>query len=85
MAFNVKDPETDRLVRELAARTGEGITQAVKTAVAEKLERLPLDDADKAKRWARLQVLLDSIDTSKIDYALTEDEILGYDEIHGDD
>ena len=26
MAFNIKDPETDRLVRELASLTGQPIT-----------------------------------------------------------
>jgi len=38
MALSIKDPETDRLVRELAAATGEPITLAVKRAVAERLE-----------------------------------------------
>ncbi len=38
MAFHVRDPETDRLVRELAAEEGLGLTEAVKLAVREKLE-----------------------------------------------
>jgi hypothetical protein len=33
MALNIKDPETDQLVRRLARLTGENITHAVKTAV----------------------------------------------------
>lgn len=84
MAFSVKDVETDQLVRELAARTGEGITRAIKTAVTERLERLPPDDADKAARWAKIDVLLAEVDRSKIDYTLSEDEILGYDELYDD-
>lgn len=40
MPLNIKDPSTDRLVRELAAVTGESITDAVATAVRERLERL---------------------------------------------
>jgi len=40
MALNIKDATTDRLVRELAAETGESITTAVATAVRERLERL---------------------------------------------
>jgi len=40
MALNIKDPEADRLVRELADLTGESITTAVATAVRERLERL---------------------------------------------
>ena len=37
MAFHVRDPETDALVRQLAAREGVGLTEAVKRAVAAKL------------------------------------------------
>ncbi len=40
MALNIKDAETDRLVRELAAVTGETITGAVATAVEERLQRV---------------------------------------------
>jgi antitoxin VapB len=39
MALNIKDPETDQLVRRLARLTGENITRAVKTAVRERIER----------------------------------------------
>ena len=39
MALNIKDAETDRLVRRLAEVTGEKITDAVKTAVRERLDR----------------------------------------------
>lgn len=45
MAFHIRDPETDALVRKLAAREGLGLTEAVKTAVREKLEaEKPLRD-----------------------------------------
>jgi len=40
MSLNIKDPQTDRLVRELAATTGETITTAVATAVEERLQRV---------------------------------------------
>lgn len=40
MALNIKDDQADRLVRELAAETGESITTAVTIAVRERLERL---------------------------------------------
>ncbi len=39
MALSLKDPETDRLAREVASLTGESLTQAVRTALAERLER----------------------------------------------
>ncbi len=40
MPINIKDPDTDRLARELARATGEKITQAVATALRERLERV---------------------------------------------
>jgi antitoxin VapB len=40
MSFSIKDSETDALVRQLAALTGESITQAVFQSVKERLERL---------------------------------------------
>lgn len=39
MALNIKDPETDRLARRLADLTDEKITDAVKVALRERLER----------------------------------------------
>ena len=40
MAMNIKNPETERLVNELADLTGESLTGAVTLAVREKLERV---------------------------------------------
>jgi len=37
MAFHIRDPETDRLARELAELQGNGITGAVKSALETKL------------------------------------------------
>jgi antitoxin VapB len=39
MAMNIKNPETERLARELARRTGESLTLAVTVAIQERLER----------------------------------------------
>lgn len=39
MALNIKDPETDHLVRRLASLTGESLTEAVQVAVRDRLER----------------------------------------------
>jgi antitoxin VapB len=39
MAMNIKNPETERLARELARRTGESLTLAITVAVKERLER----------------------------------------------
>lgn len=40
MALSIKTPEADRLARELAASTHESITEAVTTALRERLERV---------------------------------------------
>ena len=39
MALSLKDAETDRLAREVAALTGESLTTAIRKALAERLER----------------------------------------------
>ena len=38
MAFHIRDPETDRLARELAQIQRGGITEAVKSALVTKLD-----------------------------------------------
>jgi antitoxin VapB len=81
MALNIKDPETDRLVRELAALTGQPITEVVREAVEEKLKatraRRSGSRADRMRRYeeiaARGRALPDLDDR-------TPDEIIGYDE-----
>ena len=46
MRLTIKNPETDRLARELVAVTGESITAAVTVALRERLERFrAIDDA----------------------------------------
>jgi antitoxin VapB len=81
MALSIKHPEADRLARELAARTGESLTDAVVVALRERLARqtgrarvVPLREELAAirKRCAALPVLDER----------TDDEIIGYDE-HG--
>jgi antitoxin VapB len=81
MALSIKDPEADRLARELAARTGESLTKVVVIALRERLARetgrasvTPLSNELAAirRRCAALPV---------IDSRPAE-QILGYDE-HG--
>jgi antitoxin VapB len=43
VSLNIKNPETTRLIRELADATGESLTQAVTNAVRERLERVRKD------------------------------------------
>ena len=80
MPLSIKDPEADRLAREVAQRTGETITQAVVTSLRERLakvEQTPaeidaiVEDAMAIVRHAASLPVLDN---------RSEDEILGYDE-----
>jgi antitoxin VapB len=58
MAVNLKNPETERLLRALAARADESLTQAAATAIRERLERL--EAADRQKH-AKTLVSLDDL------------------------
>lgn len=80
MAILIKDPETDRLVRELAGRTGETLTETVKQAVAEKLRRAPLSEEKIAERRSKLKELLAKFDAMPTVDNRTPDEIIGYNE-----
>ena len=79
MALSIKDPEADRLARELAARTGESLTEAVLVALRERLAR----ETGRAKAIALREELaairrrcaaLPVVDNR------SADEILGYDD-----
>ena len=83
MALSLKDPETDRLAREVSKLTGESLTRAVRTALAERLER------EKRRRGRLGKTLAEELDElAKELPALADldscsaDEIIGYDE-HG--
>jgi len=79
MALNIRNPETERLAAELARRTGETKTEAVTTALRQRLARVlgersgrPLADELEAlaAECARLPVL----------DPRSPDEVIGYDE-----
>jgi antitoxin VapB len=80
MALSIKDPETERMAKNLARLTGETITAATKRAIEERLRRLG-DQSSKAalledmaairRRWSEMPIVDDR----------TPDEIIGYDEL----
>jgi len=81
MPISIKDPETDRLARALAAATGESLTEAIRRALKDRLERethraraggIGVEIRRIQERLARLPVLDQR----------PADEIVGYDE-HG--
>ncbi len=79
MPLNIRRAETEMLVRELAALTGESKTEAVTRSVRERLERLRregrggrlAEELDRIARHCAGLAVLDSRDA---------DEIIGYDE-----
>lgn len=78
MALNIKDDETDRLARALAAETGETLTKAIATALAERLERIrgsrsSPDLAEEITAIGRRVAAMPVVDDR------TPDQLLGYD------
>ncbi len=50
MALNIKDPETERLVAEVAERTGQSKTAAVRAAMQEVLNQLRAEETVEQRR-----------------------------------
>jgi antitoxin VapB len=79
MALNIKDPKTERAVRELAALSGESMTAAVRRAAEERLQKLREAQPDRnlvedLMEIGRRCAALPDLDTR------SADEILGYDD-----
>lgn len=80
MALSLKDKETDRLAREVAALTGETLTDTIRKALSERLERerlrrgQPADLAGLLREIGQHCASLPDYDTR------SPDEIVGYDE-----
>ena len=80
MALSLKDAETDRLAREVAKLTGESLTEAVRKALAERLERerrrrgQTMGLAERLNELAKECAALPDYDTR------SPDEIIGYDD-----
>jgi antitoxin VapB len=80
VALSIKHDEADRLARQLAKETGESLTDAVVTALRERLDRVR-----RPRRTARLReelrLLQERVSALPVLDARTPDRILGY----GDD
>ena len=79
MALSIKNPEADRLARELAETTGESMTEAVVQALRERLQR------EQARRRAprlaeRLRAIRKRCSKLPVLDGRSTEEILGYDE-----
>jgi antitoxin VapB len=79
MALNIKDPATERLVRELADWTGETVTMAVRLAAEQRLRRVRHRPAGRSLKDELLEIgrrcaALPDLDTR------SAEEIIGYGE-----
>ncbi len=79
MALSIKNPEADRLARELARVTGENLTEAVLRALRERLQR------ERGRRhgpdlFEEVRRIQERVARLPVRDARTADEIIGYDE-----
>jgi antitoxin VapB len=87
MALNIKDPETERFVRTLARRRGLTLTEAVRQAVENELEKDAMSEEEKMRRIAearrKLTALYKKYNITPTDHVMTKqdmDDAIGYDE-----
>jgi len=79
MALNIRKSETEYLVKELVALTGETKTEAVTRAVEERLDRLRREGRGRRLADELDRIALHCSDLPVLD-AREADEIIGYDE-----
>jgi antitoxin VapB len=80
MAISLKDPETDRLAREVAKLTGESLTEAVRKALKERLERVHRKHPPKASAIDELNAIALHCAALPDHDTRSADEIIGYDQ-----
>jgi antitoxin VapB len=78
MALSIKSDEADRLARELAAETGETLTEAVEIALRERLDREHGRHA--ASMRTRLMRLAADVAALRVADNRAPEEIIGYDD-----
>ena len=81
MALNIRDPEVHRLARAVADATGETMTEAVKTALQDRLRRVgQVSEEERRRRIAAMREFARKFQEAPVLDPRTPDEILGYDE-----
>jgi antitoxin VapB len=80
MALSIKNPETERLARELARATGESLTQAVTHALRDRLVRETGHTEDPEQMLDAIREIQERVARLPILDARTDDEIIDYDE-----
>jgi antitoxin VapB len=77
MALSIKSDEADRLARDLAAETGETLTESVVIALRERLDRQRAMHGTSMR--ARLARLAGDVAAMPVIDSRTPEEIVGYD------
>lgn len=80
MALSLKDPETDALARQVARLTGETLTQAIRTSLAERLERERLKRGETTDLRDEIDEIVRRFNALPVFDTRSADEIIGYDE-----
>jgi len=80
MVLSIKDPEADQLARRLAALTGESLTDAVKAALRDRLEREQRRRGKHIDR-AKIDAIVAGIAALPVVDARSPDELIGYDDV----
>ncbi len=80
MALSLKDEETDRLARAVAALTGETLTEAIRVALAERLQREQLSRGGSPRLAERLLEIGRSCAALPDRDPRSPEEIVGYDD-----
>ena len=79
MAMSIRNPETEKLARELSRLTGETLTEAIGKSLEERLERLKRRRDEESLR-RDLDAILARFHALPVLDTRSEDEILGYDD-----
>eukprot|EP01037_Dinobryon_pediforme_P032492 gene32492-37459_t len=80
VSLTVEDPETDRLAQAVAAATGEPLVVAVRTALAERLQRVSKTRVDPPNLAKQLMEIGRHCAAAPDLDPRSADEIIGYDE-----
>lgn len=79
MALSIRNPRAERLAREIAAESGESVTEAIIHALEERLERLKISHTAADVAAEIMKISLRCRQLPDIDQR-SADEILSYDE-----
>ena len=79
MPLSIKNELTERLARRVAQETGESLTEAIQTALQERLDRLNRHRQNR-NMANHLREILERVDGLPVLDSRSPDEIVGYDE-----